>query len=174
MHRFFSIADSLAAAGLRWLIILLMAAMAVVVFLQVLFRYLFNVPLSWSEELSRFAFVWVSFLGAAFLVRGDQHLRVTAVESVAGTRIRAALRIVQYVGALLCTGMFLYGGIAILGNEWGQSSPATQLRMGYVYAVIPFAAALMLFWIVASAVREIRSGFRPPAPSAAKDQELPP
>ena len=54
--------------GLRWAIILLMISMTVIVFLQVVFRYIWDAPLGWSEEVSRFLFVWVTFLAAANLV----------------------------------------------------------------------------------------------------------
>jgi len=161
--KLFATADAALAAALRWLIILLMATMTVVVFSQVLFRYAFNIPLSWSEELARFAFVWLCLLGTAYLVRGHQHLRVAAIESIVSSKVRVVLRVLQYAGALLCTGVFLRGGIGIVRNEWSQLSPATQVPMGYVYSVIPITAALMLLWIVANAIVEIRSAFVPPA-----------
>ena len=174
MFRFLVGVDSLLAAILRWVMIVMMAMMTTVVFAQVCFRYLLNVPLGWSEELSRFAFVWLSFLGAAYLVRGQQHLRVTIVESKVPHRVRVIFRIVQYVAALFCTVVFLSGGIGIVGDEWGQVSPATGLRMGYVYGVIPVAAALMVLWIITSGITEIGRGLKrdaSPAVMSADDPE---
>jgi TRAP-type C4-dicarboxylate transport system permease small subunit len=173
VFKLFAAIDSLLATILRWVMIAMMATMTTVVFAQVLFRYLLNVPLGWSEELSRFAFVWLCFLGAAYLVRDQQHLRVTAIESKVQRGARAVLRVVQYVGALVCAVVFLRGGVGIVGNEWGQVSPATGLRMGYVYGVIPVAAALMVLWIIATAIAEIRRGFKPDAPHASRPADDP-
>ncbi len=170
--KLFAAIDSVLATALRWVMIVMMATMTIVVFAQVLFRYVLNAPLGWSEELSRFAFVWLSFLGAAWLVRGQQHLSVTAIESNVPHGMRVVLRLIQYVGALLCIVVFLRGGVGIVVNEWAQVSPATGLRMGYVYAVIPIAAALMLVWLVASAVNELRSGFKPAPSPPEDDREL--
>ncbi len=175
MLKLFAAIDAALAAALRWTMIVMMATMSIVVFAQVFFRYVFNAPLDWSEELSRFAFVWLCFLGAAYLVRGHQHLRVTAIETKMPRAVRAVLRVIQYVAALLCTIVFLRGGIDIVGNEWGQTSPATGRGMGYVYLVIPIAAALMVLWIAVSAIAEFRSGFAPDAviaPETEDDPEL--
>jgi TRAP-type C4-dicarboxylate transport system permease small subunit len=173
MLRLFAAIDALLATILRWVMIVMMAMMTTAVFAQVFFRYLLNVPLGWSEELSRFAFVWLCFLGAAYLVRAQQHLRVTIIESNVPRGARAALRVVQYVGALFCAVVFLRGGIGIVGDEWGQVSPATGLRMGYVYGVIPVAAALMVLWIIASGIAEIRRGLKPDAPHASRSADDP-
>jgi hypothetical protein len=54
----------------------LTGAMAVLVFLQVLFRYVLDAPLDWSEEMSTFAFAWMCLLGASVGLRYDQHPRL--------------------------------------------------------------------------------------------------
>ena len=51
--------------------------MAVVVFLQVIFRYVLNLPLFWTEELARYCLVWASLLGSAVAVKRGQHIAVT-------------------------------------------------------------------------------------------------
>ena len=76
-------------AVIRWMIIGLMFVMTVVVFAQIFFRYVFNVPLGWSEELARFAFVWVSFMGASALMRVKEHINVTVFIDFMPARVRA-------------------------------------------------------------------------------------
>ena len=67
---------------INWVLALLMAAMVVVITAQVWYRFILNDPLSWSEELGRYLFVWISFLGAAAGVR----YQVTAPNKTAATR----------------------------------------------------------------------------------------
>lgn len=158
MPKFFVLLDNAVATIVRWIIIVMMAMMTVLVFLQVLSRYLFDSPLGWSEEFARFAFVWLSFLGAATLVRSDGHIRVALLVDALPTAGWIAARAIQYAGALLCVVIFLIGGVGLTRAEWSQLAPATQLQMGYVYLVIPATATLMLVWIFAAIARDLTGG----------------
>ena len=132
----------------RWIIIVLMLVMTVTVFLQILFRYVFNLPLGWSEEMWRFAFVWVSFFGASALMRVREHVNVTVFLERLPPRIQAAAVFLSNLGALICVYFFLVGGIALTTNEWRQLAPAMEIPMGWVYLAIPVSSALMAVWVV--------------------------
>ena len=106
---------------IRWMIIGLMSLMTVIVFAQIFFRYVFNVPLGWSEELARFAFVWVSFMGASALMRVKEHINVTVFIDFMPARLRAACVLLANLSALVCVYFFLVGGIELTRNEWGSS-----------------------------------------------------
>lgn len=140
---------------LRWLLILLMAAMSVVVLLQVAFRYLLSTPLPWSEEAARFLFVWVTFVGAALLVREDGHIKVTGFLEALPRRARALCLLVGRLVAIACVLLFLEGGLSVMQVEWDQLAPATELSMGLVYAVIPASSALMLAWLALGVLRQL-------------------
>ena len=53
-----------------------MAIMTILVFIQVVMRYVFSNSLSWSEELARFIFLWLSWIGASYAVKERSHFRV--------------------------------------------------------------------------------------------------
>ena len=133
---------------IRWIIIFLMLFMTVTVFLQIVFRYVFNIPLGWSEEVARFSFVWVSFFGASALMRVREHINVTVFVDRFPPRLRAAAVLVANLCGLICVYFFLIGGIALTTNEWSQLAPAMQIPMGWVYLVIPISAGLMAIWMV--------------------------
>lgn len=65
----------------EWFIIILMAAMCLDLLAQVIFRYVFSMPLTWSEDLARYMFVWMALLGSAWCGRNHIHVRMTAVIS---------------------------------------------------------------------------------------------
>ena len=65
----------------EYFIVALMAAMCLVLLVQVISRYVFSHPLTWSEELARYMFVWMALLGSAWCGRGHIHVRMTAVVS---------------------------------------------------------------------------------------------
>ena len=132
----------------RWLIIVVMLVMTATVSVQILFRYVFNAPLGWSEEVARFSFVWVSFFGASALMRMREHINVTVFTDHFPPRLRSAAVLIANAGALVCIYIFVVGGIALTTNEWDQLAPATQVRMGWIYLAIPISATLMGIWVV--------------------------
>ena len=58
-----------------------MAIMTILVFIQVVMRYVFSNSLSWSEELARFIFLWLSWIGASYAVKERSHFRVEMFHS---------------------------------------------------------------------------------------------
>lgn len=132
----------------RWAVVLLMLVMTVTVCLQILFRYVFNVPLGWSEEMARFAFVWVSFFGASALMRMREHINVTIFLDRFPARLQAIAVFLANLVAVICVYFFVVGGIALTTNEWRQLAPATEIPMGWVYLAIPVSSGLMAIWIV--------------------------
>jgi TRAP-type C4-dicarboxylate transport system permease small subunit len=132
----------------RWVIIILMLVMTVTVSLQIVFRYVFNVPLAWSEEAARFAFVWVSFFGASALMRVREHINVTVFRDRFPPRVQAVAVFIASVCGLICVYLFLVGGIALTTNEWRQLAPAMEIPMGWVYIAIPISSGLMAIWVV--------------------------
>ncbi len=139
----------------RWLIIVLMVFMTVTVSLQIVFRYVFNMPLDWSEEAARFSFVWVSFFGASALMRVREHINVTVFLERFPSRVQGYAVLCANLCALVCIYFFLVGGIALTYHEWRQLAPATEIRMGWVYLVIPLASTLMMVWVLLQTIDSI-------------------
>lgn len=129
---------------IQLVIILMFAVLIVTVFYQVLGRYLFNAPPSWSEELARFLQVWIALLASALCIQQGMHLGVDYLLHAVPPRGRALLEILVHVlvsGFLL---LLLVQGIKILDVAAVQSSPAMGINMWYAYLAVPVGAALML------------------------------
>ena len=141
----------------RWIVILFMLVMTVAVSLQIVFRYVFNIPLGWSEEVARFSFVWVSFFGASALMRLREHINVNVFVERFSPRLRAASTFLADLVALVCVYFFVVGGISLTTNEWKQLAPATEIPMGWVYLAIPISAGLMAAWVV---IQTVQSGLK--------------
>lgn len=139
---------------------LMFAVLIVTVFYQVLGRYLFNAPPSWSEELARFLQVWIALLASALCIQQGMHLGVDYLLHAVPPRGRAHLEILVHVlvsGFLL---LLLVQGIKILDVAAVQSSPAMGINMWYAYLAVPVGAALMLLESMLKlreAVRALRS-----------------
>ena len=132
----------------------LLVAVAGVVLLQVLMRYLFAYPNPWSEEVSRFCFIWLSLLGASLAVEHRAHFRFDQVTGKLAPRakrvVQSGARAVVLIFALLLIGT----GIALMNLTMGERSPALNLPVALVYAAAPVSGALMVIHMLAGWARE--------------------
>jgi TRAP-type C4-dicarboxylate transport system permease small subunit len=130
--------------GINWLLAVLMAVMVVVIALQVWYRFILNNPLDWSEELGRYVFVWISFLGAAAGVRYQVHLGIDALEKIVGREaFRYVLVLINIVIQIFLL-FVIYWGFTLLTVVRFQTSPSMLIPMTYPYAAVPVGAIFML------------------------------
>jgi TRAP-type C4-dicarboxylate transport system permease small subunit len=147
--------------AVQLVIILMFAVLIGTVFYQVLGRYLFNAPPSWSEELARFLQVWIALLASALCIHQSMHLGVDYLLHAVPPRGRAALEVLVHVmvsGFLL---LLLVQGVKILDVASVQTSPAMGINMWYAYLAVPVGAALMLLESVLKLGESLRALGRP-------------
>ena len=126
------------------ILVVVLSAMAVVVFLQVIFRYVLNFPLFWTEEFARYCLVWSSLLGSAVAVKRGQHIAVTIIVERVPTGVQRVLKIVTLVSVVVILTIILWGGIQLVAITRAQISPALRVSMSVPYMAVPVGAALML------------------------------
>lgn len=131
-------------AANQWIVVALMAAMAVLVFANVVSRYVLNFSIVWVEELTRYMMVWVGFLGSGLVLRIGAHIAVDTFQDILPVAPARAVRagIVLLLGITFAAMTWL--GIRYVGFAWEQTTPILQWRMAYVYLAIPIGSALML------------------------------
>lgn len=130
---------------LTWLLVATIAILIFPVTLQIIARYTQLFPAYiWTEELSRFLFIWMVMLGAMIGVRENSHFEVDVWPDL-GPRAAALLRILSHVFVLIFALVFLYWGSRFLRFGWDQSSELAELPMGYIFLAWPLAGAT---WIV--------------------------
>lgn len=121
----------------------LLAVMVVVVFLQVVFRFVIRSSLPWSEELARYLMVWIVFLGASIGVKRKSHIGVEAVVAMLPDSMRRWTSIL--VNALCCVFFvfMVHYGRMILRVVSSQLSPAMEISMAIPYSAVFVGGALM-------------------------------
>lgn len=127
--------------ALEALLVALLASMVVMVFGNVVLRYLFNSGIDISEELSRYFFVWLTYIGAVVVMRENGHLGVDTLVRKFGPRGRVACMILSDVIVLVCCLILLVGTWRMHDINASQHAPITGLSLGYVYSVLYFAGA---------------------------------
>ncbi len=126
----------------------LMVVMVVVVAAQVFSRHVAFHSLSWSEELSRYVLIWVTFLGASAGVKRKAHFGVQAITYFLPPRLRPTLTALTYLLAAAVFLVMVYFGWQNAQVVSRQVSPAMQLPMHYVYISIPVSGLVMLIHVL--------------------------
>ena len=124
----------------------LMIAMMTVIFAQVVARYAFQHSLSWSEEIGRYIFVWITFLGMVLAYRAGAHVALDLLLAHLRGLSHWALRLVNLGLIVVLAGAIFVSALALFEHGTMQESPALELPMHWVYSVIPLSGLLLLYY----------------------------
>jgi len=125
------------------MVIVVFATIVVVVFGQVVSRFLFNAPFSWSEELARYLQVWLIMLGSATCLRKGLHLTVDYAIHSLPQGIKRNLQLLSIAAILFFLGVVFVSGISLIAATLNQRTPALQMPVWVVYLAIPVGSLLM-------------------------------
>ena len=145
-------------AGLGHLGGLILAVMALAVFVQVLTRFTGLAGIDGIDEIPRYLFVWLVMIGAAAAMHRAEHTRLEYFEQRFGPRGQAALTVLTNgVGMLLFLSL-IRTSFVLVPNAQFQTSAGLGLPLGYVYAAVPVGAVLILLpmaWRLVGALRTL-------------------
>ena len=136
-----------------------LALMSILIVLQVFFRYVLNNSLSWSEELARYLFIWMIYIGISFGVKMDKHICVDAVYSFMPKGVKKWYAIVAYILFLVFAIAVVYFGILVVGMQIssGQVSPAMGIPMQYIYAAPVVGMVLTAFRLIQKIIEALKA-----------------
>ena len=126
---------------------LLMAAMVAMVFGNVVLRYAFNSGITVSEELSRWMFVWMCFLGAIVAVKEQGHLGTDMLVGKLGPAGKKACLVIAQLGMLYANWLLFSGSLAQCRINWEVEAPVSGFSMAIFYAsgvVFAVSASVLL------------------------------
>lgn len=143
MHMLDRIERTLVAAN-RWLLIVLLLAMACIVFANVVLRYTTGDSIIWAEEVARHMMVWVTFLGAGLVLRFGGHVAIDNLHRAVSTRTARILRAIVVLGiAVFCVFMAYFSVLYAWATRF-QTTAATDISIAYIYLAMPIGFVLML------------------------------
>lgn len=153
MHRVVRIVDALLKNALIGLMVALVASVS----WQVISRYVFSSPSSWTEEVARFLMIWVGLLGAAYAFRNGVHLGLDLLpKKLTGQSAEVLKLFTLGMVILFSVTVLVVGGsnLVVLTWELRQNSAVMGLPMAFVYSVIPAAGVLICIYAIAAATAE--------------------
>lgn len=107
---------------------------------QVVLRYVFNSPTTWSEELARYLFIWCAFLGWIIASRRGGRRSATNVIARCPPRVQAALSMVIALATLFFAWILGSRGFKLVTNNWDIENVAVPFTLGVVYLIVPVAS----------------------------------
>ena len=130
---------------LTWLMVGTVAILIVPVTLQIISRYTALIPSwIWTEELSRFLFIWMVMLGAMIGIREHSHFEVDVWPDLP-PKPTAWLRIISHLCVLGFALVFVWWGVEFVRFGWNQTSELADLPMGFIFVAWPLAG---LTWVL--------------------------
>ena len=143
---------------------LMLIGICAIVLGGVIFRYFLHIGLGWTEELSRYLQIWMTFIGATVAVKRWSHFQLTIINqwiSESATRYTRTLAILL---VMALAGVMIKNGIEITRVSWNQTSAVMGWNIGYLYLVVPVSGSLMEIF----ALRHRFDTWRDTPPPAAK------
>ena len=137
-------------------IVLLLAVMFVAFLIQIVFRYLLNLPIGWTSELTVVTWLWLVLWGAAFVVTEREEIRFDLMYAAVGDRTRRIMAIVTGLSLLGLYGISLPAVADYVTFMKVQSTAYLKIRFDILYSVYLFFVAAVLVryvWLVVSAIR---------------------
>lgn len=126
----------------------------IITFLQVLFRYVFKSPISWSQEVLMISFVYSILFGAALAVKNKEHLTVDLFDNLSSIKEKILVVIEFIITGTVILILLYFGWELVRANfESGQIVGILPLKKAYVYLAIPLSALFMLYFHIRKVIR---------------------
>jgi TRAP-type transport system small permease protein len=140
----------------RFASVVLLLAILGIMAAQVVARYVLDSPIPWSEELAKFALIWLAFVAAAAVMAEGRHMTVDVVPTLLGPRGALALETLVSILILGVCAAFLPAGVQFIQQLSGVRSPAMQIPMSWWYSAAVAGFALLAFHTVVNLVMAFR------------------
>ncbi|ALM54266.1 TRAP transporter small permease [Halomonas huangheensis] len=130
--------------AIGWLLALLLLVMTVLIFWQFFARFVIGKPLFFSEEIARFAMIWLTFLGAGYAYRKGLLISVDIVLEYAGPRLAQLMRVLIVLCSLGFALVLVVYGFELVGRVSHQIAPSTRVSMMWPYMAVPLGGVVIV------------------------------
>lgn len=128
---------------INFIMVVLLGLMGIFVFTNVVLRYVFNSGLVWAEEMSRFLYVWLVFIGAIGALKDNNHLGFSSLVQRMPLLLKKICFIISNLLVLGCLWILLDGSIDMTLTTLETLAPATEVPLAYMYFAGVLSSACM-------------------------------
>lgn len=124
-------------------LVIMFALMVLAIFLQIIMRFVFNNSLSWSEELGKFIFVWISWLGISIGQRKNEHIKITMVVDKLSPKYQNIIEIVANFILLVILAVTIYYAILLVQFQQNVNYAGIKISSSWGYLSLVLGCSFM-------------------------------
>ncbi|WP_338946764.1 TRAP transporter small permease [Fusobacterium canifelinum] len=118
--------------------------MVIIIFVQVIMRYIFNNSLSWSEELGKFLFVWISWLGISIGAKRKEHIKITMFIDRCSPQLKFMCDILSEFVVLVICAITAYYGVELVISQSQIFFAGIKISMSWGYLSVVLGCFIMM------------------------------
>lgn len=123
--------------------------------MQIVSRWVFNHPLSWTEESINLIYVWICYLGWIIAERNGSHIRITFLVGKLSRKGQVAINIFNHILTIGFSVLMVFYGISMVQKSRGTAVTMPWLHYGWVYGIAPIVNAIIVIYEIAYMIEEI-------------------
>ncbi len=129
--------------ALEWFAMICMVILTVIVFIDVILRYVFKQGFAWTQEVATLMLVWFSLIGMAIGVLEKIHISIEMFTSKLPAKAIGVLESIDHILMAAFGGLMIYYGIVIMNMTRLSTMPATKLPSAVLYVILPLSGILV-------------------------------
>lgn len=143
----------------RWALLVFYSMLVITMAVEVLRRELFAYSSIWGEEIVRYCFIYLAWIGAAAAVKDRAHIRIDVIYQFCSNRVRGGLYLIGDLVMLGVSIIALYWSIDSVHTAWKYSSVTHGLRVSLALflAAVPIGFSLLVYRLLQSMARDVRA-----------------
>ncbi|MHC1693176.1 MAG: TRAP transporter small permease [Sphaerochaetaceae bacterium] len=160
MKKIISITKTIAEKTVDWLSIILFCVIFILGLMQVVSRWIFSNPLTWSEESIQLMYVWICYLGWVIAERQGSHIRITFVVSKLPKKAQLWINVFNHLLTITFSVLMVVFGISMVKKSLGSPVTLPWLHYGWIYGIAPVVNAIIIVYEIVFLIEELM-GKRP-------------
>ena len=156
--QFLSRIDRIITAGLKWTLVLLMAAITLAVFWGVFTRFILQDSAAWTGEFSGFCLVWITFMGSAYAVFQKTHIRFESLFDMLPHSVGLVIQTFFNILMLFFFVIILSTGFELSKGAMTAGTVSLPISKGLVYSVLPIGSVIMIIGFLSDTIHSFKTG----------------
>ena len=136
-------------------IVPLMFLMSIIIFIQVVMRYVFHSSLTWSEEMARYLFVWLVLITSTYAFGKREHMCISYLKDKLPLKGQRMVNIlIEAITFFFAAAIMIYGGVRISAMQMVQLDSVLKIPTGLIYSIIPISGVGIAFYSLCNLMTE--------------------
>ncbi|WP_425093410.1 TRAP transporter small permease [Tropicimonas sp. S265A] len=144
--------------GERWALLFFYVMLVATMFIEVLRREIMSYSSIWGEEIVRYSFIYLAWIGCAAAVKERGHIRIDVLMQYVGRRVKAVLYIFGDIVMFVVSVIALYWSFetVLVSAKFGSVTPGLRISQVWFLMAVPVGFSLVIMRLVQSFLRDIR------------------